>query len=97
MNTNWLGGKNVFALSQAIISIRRLSRFLSCSEHELELEEKGNIPSSSSKEQSDMAVVIHDASCAWSSSGEQVQDLILDHVTLRLPKGSLVAVIGEVS
>ncbi|GFZ04617.1 multidrug resistance-associated protein 11 [Actinidia rufa] len=85
-------------LIDAIISIRRLSRFLSCSEHELELEleEKGNIPSSSSKEQSDMAVVIHDASCAWSSSGEQVQDLILDHVTLRLPKGSLVAVIGEV-
>ncbi|PSS06452.1 ABC transporter C family member 13 like [Actinidia chinensis var. chinensis] len=83
-------------LIDAIISIRRLSRFLSCSEHELELEEKGNIPSSSSKEQSDMAVVIHDASCAWSSSIEQVQDLILDHVTLRLPKGSLVSVIGEV-
>ncbi|XP_057460907.1 ABC transporter C family member 13-like isoform X4 [Actinidia eriantha] len=83
-------------LINAIISIRRLSRFLYCSEHELELEEKGNIPSSSSNEQSDMAVVIHDASYAWSSSVEQMQDLILDHVTLYLPNGLLVAVIGKV-
>ncbi|XP_057460899.1 ABC transporter C family member 13-like isoform X3 [Actinidia eriantha] len=82
-------------LINAIISIRRLSRFLYCSEHELELEEKGNIPSSSSNEQSDMAVVIHDASYAWSSSVEQMQDLILDHVTLYLPNGLLVAVIGK--
>lgn len=45
----------------------------------------------------DMAVIMCDASCAWSSSEEVEKDLVLHHVTLDLPKGSLVAIIGEVS
>ena len=44
----------------------------------------------------DMAVIMCDASCAWSSSEEVEKDLVLHHVTLGLPKGSLVAIIGEV-
>ena len=43
----------------------------------------------------DMAVVMHDACCSWSSSNED-QNLVLNHVTLHLPKGRLVAVVGEV-
>lgn len=84
-----------FNLSQAIISIRRLSRFLSCPEHEPE--NTGKSPAlSCAKDHSDMAIIIHDACCTWSSSDKQDLDLILDHVTVHLPKGSLVSVIGEV-
>ncbi|KAA8540550.1 hypothetical protein F0562_024531 [Nyssa sinensis] len=89
-------------LIDATISTRRLSRFLSCSEHELELDWIGNPSSSScSKDQpdftfKDMAVVIHDASCVWSSSNEEGLNLVLNHVTLCIPKGSFVSVIGEV-
>ncbi|KAK3021801.1 hypothetical protein RJ639_047156, partial [Escallonia herrerae] len=88
-------------LIDAIISTRRLSRFLSCSEHERQQEHPGNpLSSSCSINQSeftfeDMAAVIHDASCSWSISGQEEQELILDHVTLAIPKGSFVAVIGE--
>lgn len=38
-----------------------------------------------------------DSCCAWSSSDENDLDLVLKHVTLGIPKGSFVAVIGEVS
>ncbi|KAK2986502.1 hypothetical protein RJ640_021377, partial [Escallonia rubra] len=89
-------------LIDAIISTRRLSRFLSCSEHERQQEHPSNpLSSSCSVNQSeftfeDMAAVIHDASCSWSISGQEEQELTLDHVTLAIPKGSFVAVIGEV-
>lgn len=89
-------------LIDAIISTRRLSRFLSCSEHKNELERTSESYSSSfSTDQSDptsedIAVVICDASCAWSSNDQEEPKLVLNHVTLGLPKGSLVAVIGEV-
>ncbi|KAG5537417.1 hypothetical protein RHGRI_024745 [Rhododendron griersonianum] len=82
-------------LIDAIISIRRLSRFLSCPEHEPE--KTGKSPAlSCAKDHSDMAIIIHDACCTWSSSDKQDLDLILDYVTVHLPKGSLVSVIGEV-
>lgn len=84
-----------FTLSQATISIRRLSRFLSCPEHEPE--KMGKSPALSyAIDHSDIAIIIHDACCTWSSSDKQDLDLILDHVTVHLPKGSLVSVIGEV-
>ncbi|XP_058226625.1 ABC transporter C family member 13 [Rhododendron vialii] len=82
-------------LIDAIISIRRLSRFLSCPEHEPEKTGK-SLALSCAKDHSDMAIIIHDACCTWSSSDKQDLDLILDHVTVHLPKGSLVSVIGEV-
>ncbi len=44
----------------------------------------------------DMAIVIHDACCAWSCSNEKEWNMVLNHVTLDLPKGSFVAIIGEV-
>lgn len=43
-----------------------------------------------------MAIVFHDACCDWSSSDEKELNMVLNHVTLDLPKGSFVAVIGEV-
>ncbi|TYJ33792.1 hypothetical protein E1A91_A05G126500v1 [Gossypium mustelinum] len=87
-------------LIDAFISSRRLSRFLCCSEQKPELEEKAKFQPSFSNEKydlvsNDMVVVMHDASCAWSSDNED-QNLVLNHVTLSLPKGLLVAVVGEV-
>ncbi|KAL4281559.1 hypothetical protein GQ457_03G042490 [Hibiscus cannabinus] len=87
-------------LIDAFISIRRLSRFLCCSEQKLEVEQKVKFQQIFSNEKydlvsNDMAVVMHDASCTWSSSNED-QNLVLNHVTLSLPKGILVAVVGEV-
>ncbi|MBA0836331.1 hypothetical protein Goarm_008558 [Gossypium armourianum] len=87
-------------LIDAFISSRRLSRFLCCSEQKPELERKAKFQPSFSNEKydlvsNDMVVVMHDASCAWSSDNED-QNLVLNHVTLRLPKGLLVAVVGEV-
>lgn len=43
-----------------------------------------------------MAVVIRDACGAWSSCNEEEQNLILNHITLHLPRGLFVAVVGEV-
>ncbi|MBA0720017.1 hypothetical protein Golax_007660 [Gossypium laxum] len=87
-------------LIDAFISSRRLSRFLCCSEQKPELERKAKFQPSFSNEKydlvsNDMVVVMHDASCAWSSDNED-QNLVLNHVTLSLPKGLLVAVVGEV-
>ncbi|GLT38273.1 hypothetical protein SLA2020_125310 [Shorea laevis] len=87
-------------LIDAFISIRRLSRFLHCSEHKVGMQQMPNLPSSSNDwsdfVSEDIAVVIHDACCAWRRSNEEVENLVLNHVTLGLPKGLLVAVIGEV-
>lgn len=87
-------------LPQAFISSRRLSRFLCCSEKKYEVEQEIKFQPTFPNDQSDlllndMAVVMHDACCAWSSSDED-QNLVLNHVTLSLPKGHLVAVVGEV-
>ncbi|KAJ7004811.1 ABC transporter C family member 13 isoform X1 [Populus alba x Populus x berolinensis] len=75
-------------LIDAFISTRRLSRFLCCSEYKHVLKQKA--------ECEDMAVIVDDASCTWSSSEEKQPNLVLNHVNLCLSKGSLVAIIGEV-
>ncbi|GAV71444.1 ABC_tran domain-containing protein/ABC_membrane domain-containing protein [Cephalotus follicularis] len=88
-------------LIDAFISTGRLSRFLCCSEHNPELERTVISPTSLSKDQpvvisEDMAVMISDACCAWSIIDREEGSAVLNHVTLSLQKGSLVAVIGEV-
>ncbi|KAM7471627.1 hypothetical protein LguiA_009810 [Lonicera macranthoides] len=89
-------------LIDAIISTRRLTKFLSCSENGPQKEQIEDSSSSyHSNQQSDfsyeeMAVVITDACCAWASSSQDDLELVLDHVTLALPRGSFVAVVGEV-
>ncbi|XP_071734179.1 LOW QUALITY PROTEIN: ABC transporter C family member 13-like [Rutidosis leptorrhynchoides] len=79
-------------LIDAIISTRQLSKFLSCVEHE-RFNEPTTSYSSSSKE---MDIVIKDACFAWANIDQEVKEPILNRVNLAIPKGSLVAVIGEV-
>ncbi|GJZ67089.1 ABC transporter C family member 13 isoform X1 [Tanacetum coccineum] len=81
-------------LIDAVISTRRLSKFLSCVEHEPRHGETQNSLFNSSGEEMD--IIMKDATCAWSSSDQEVKVPILDRVNLAIPKGSLVAVIGEV-
>ncbi|KAH9715831.1 multidrug resistance-associated protein 11 [Citrus sinensis] len=87
--------------AMAFISIRRLTRFLGCSEYKHELEQAANSPSYISNGLSnfnskDMAVIMQDATCSWYCNNEKEQNVVLNQVSLCLPKGSLVAVIGEV-
>ncbi|KAH9667477.1 multidrug resistance-associated protein 11 [Citrus sinensis] len=87
--------------AMAFISIRRLTRFLGCSEYKHELEQAANSPSYISNGLSnfnskDMAVIMQDATCSWYCNNEEEQNVVLNQVSLCLPKGSLVAVIGEV-
>ncbi|PWA36498.1 ABC transporter C family member 13 [Artemisia annua] len=89
-------------LIDAVISTRRLSKFLSCVEHEPRHGETQNSRSSSyprtffNSSGEEMDIIMKDATCAWSSSDQEVKVPILDRVNLAIPKGSLVAVIGEV-
>ncbi|KAJ4834345.1 hypothetical protein Tsubulata_020552 [Turnera subulata] len=84
-------------LIDAFISTRRLSRFLSCPEYRRHVDERADsVPHQSYFLTEDIPVIVDDACLSWSSSDEKEQNLILDHVTLRLPKGSFVAIIGEV-
>ncbi|KAD4585541.1 hypothetical protein E3N88_23142 [Mikania micrantha] len=78
-------------LIDAVISTRRLSKFLSCVEHESTSCPREEINFTAE----DMDIVMKDACCTWTIDHE-VKELILDHVNLAIPKGSLVAVIGEV-
>nr|XP_043635452.1 ABC transporter C family member 13 isoform X2 [Erigeron canadensis] len=79
-------------LIDAFISTRRLGKFLSCHEHEPRNLQTNN--SSSSYEEMD--IFMKDVCCAWSNSDQEVKKPILNHVNLAIPKGFLVAVIGEV-
>ncbi|KAM3380564.1 ABC transporter C family member 13 isoform X1 [Capsicum galapagoense] len=87
-------------LIDAVISSRRLCKYLSCFEKETNTENPSNclVFSCSNKqiELQDVAVGIHDASCTWSSSDQKEINLVLDTVNLLIPKGLLVAVVGEV-
>lgn len=44
-----------------------------------------------------MAVIFQDAECVWSSSNQEAQNVVLNCVNLHIPRGYLVAVIGEVT
>ncbi|GMN36333.1 hypothetical protein TIFTF001_005927 [Ficus carica] len=90
-------------LIDVIISTRRLSRFLSSSSDcKSKQEETDDAPShllvndQSEFTTEEMAVVFHDACCAWSISDNEEQNFTLNNVTLGLRKGSFTAVIGEV-
>ncbi|XP_023634190.1 ABC transporter C family member 13 isoform X2 [Capsella rubella] len=77
-------------LIDAFISTRRVSKFLCCLEHKKD----SSIDSGLASE--DLAVFVEDASCTWSSNIEEDYNLTIKNVSLRVPKGSFVAVIGEV-
>ncbi|KAG7036545.1 ABC transporter C family member 13 [Cucurbita argyrosperma subsp. argyrosperma] len=82
----------------AIISLRRLTRFLSCIEPD-----RTNISPSpiinNDQAESDVketAVFMSNACSSWSSSKEVEPNILLNNLTLEIYKGSFVAVIGEV-
>ncbi|KAL2242765.1 UNVERIFIED_CONTAM: ABC transporter C family member 13 [Sesamum indicum] len=83
-------------LIDAAISTRRLSKYLSCHESEFGLEHSSPIFYDEKFDSKDTAVSINDASCTWSSYDEKGFDLVLEHVNLVVPKGFMVAIIGEV-
>uniref|UniRef100_A0A1D1XUS0 ABC-type xenobiotic transporter n=1 Tax=Anthurium amnicola TaxID=1678845 RepID=A0A1D1XUS0_9ARAE len=96
-------------LIDAIISARRLSNFLSCPEFKFKVEqvsaevlhEADPLPISpfeglNDTDLSQMDVIFKDARCVWSSRYHEAQNIILDNITLGIPKGCLIAVIGEV-
>ncbi|KAL9323166.1 hypothetical protein ACSQ67_011219 [Phaseolus vulgaris] len=83
-------------LIDAIISSRRLSRFLACPEHKVEVGDTSSFLSEKLDSVQGLGVFIQDACCTWSSSEEQTLNLVLNHVTLSVSQGSFVAVIGEV-
>lgn len=91
-----------------MISIRRLSKLLSCPEHKSECKHpsygQSCVPNPSpcpSEGQTvidadQMAIFFQDASCVWSSSNKEECCTVLSRITMNLPKGLLVAIIGEV-
>ena len=85
---------------QAVISLRRLTRFLSCIENKIDPDRENISPSltiNNDQEVSDTAVFMSSACCSWSSSKEVEPNILLNNLTLEIYKGSFVAVIGEVS
>ncbi|XP_028766437.1 ABC transporter C family member 13 isoform X1 [Neltuma alba] len=87
-------------LIDAIVSSRRLSRFLSCPQNKSKVKETNSCSLPYHSEQPDssqgLAVFVQDACCTWSSSDEETLNLVLNHVNLSLSRGSFVAVVGEV-
>ncbi|KAI4331178.1 hypothetical protein MLD38_029388 [Melastoma candidum] len=82
-------------LIDAFISSRRLSRFLCCSEHRNSLFNSSSLTDTEFISEN-ISISMQDACCVWSSSSSDNCKLVIDHVSLVLPMGSLVAVIGEV-
>ncbi|XP_030491896.2 ABC transporter C family member 13 isoform X1 [Cannabis sativa] len=89
-------------LIDVIISTRRLSQFLSSFESKSKEETTDDsIPQLQLNNQSkyaleNMAVFFHSASCAYSINDKEEWNLVLYNVSLGLPRGSYIAVIGEV-
>nr|QGP74118.1 ABCC transporter [Sedum alfredii] len=86
-------------LIDAFISTKRLSMFMGFSEHGSGMGNEDSNASISTQLLSECyenAVEIHGACCSWSIDGGKEEIVALDNVTLGIPKGSLVAIIGEV-
>ncbi|KAG1326564.1 putative ABC transporter C family member 5 [Cocos nucifera] len=96
-------------LIEAIISSRRLSKYLSCPEHNSEREQSSSggrldtygpspclFESEVDAGANSKAIVFQNAICVWSSSYEVGHSVILDSISLDFPKGIFVAIIGEV-
>ncbi|KAL3633123.1 ABC transporter C member 13 [Castilleja foliolosa] len=77
-------------LIDAAISTRRLSKYLSSYESDIEPHSSFLIDSK------EPVVAVRDAFCTWSSYDEKEFDLVLEHVNLYVPKGFMVVIIGEV-
>lgn len=67
-----------------------MGKFLRCLEHNKDSSTDTGLISE------DLVVLVEDASCTWSSNVEEEHSLTIKHVSLSVPKGSFVAIIGEV-
>ncbi|XP_039119671.1 LOW QUALITY PROTEIN: ABC transporter C family member 13 [Dioscorea cayenensis subsp. rotundata] len=95
-------------LIDAIISAGRLSKFLTCPEidsdsghiFETNLQTSGSLQppcEDNADTDSSAAVVFHDLFSVWSSGNEDgEQNAVLNGITLNLPKGLFIAIVGEV-
>ncbi|CAM8929378.1 unnamed protein product [Rhodiola kirilowii] len=84
-------------LIDAVISTKRLSIFMANVVEDMENENEISTSTQFVSEcDENYAVLINDACCSWSIDDEKGKIWALDHVTLSLPKGSLVAITGEV-
>ncbi|GFP93552.1 ABC transporter c family member 13 [Phtheirospermum japonicum] len=83
-------------LIDAAISTRRLSKYLSSYESDIEPDSSSSTVNDEKLDSKEPVVAVHDAFCTWSSYDEKEFDLVLEHVNLNVPKGSMVAIIGEV-
>ncbi|CAN7081183.1 unnamed protein product [Brassica oleracea var. botrytis] len=77
-------------LIDAFISTRRVGKFMRCLEHNKDSSTDSSLISE------ELAVFVEDASCTWSSNVEEEHSLTIKHINLIIPKGSFVAIIGEV-
>ncbi|CAA0827331.1 multidrug resistance-associated protein 11 [Striga hermonthica] len=83
-------------LIDAAISTRRLSKYLSSFENDIEPGSLSPIVDGDKFGFKELAVAVRDASCAWSSCDEKEFNLVLERVNLYVPEGFMVAIIGEV-
>lgn len=81
---------------QAFISTGRLSKFLSCTEYTSQLKLHSTEHLHNIIPKGEMAVVFSEADCVWSSSKDIERDIFLKKISLDLPKGFFIVVIGEV-
>ncbi|XP_047963792.1 ABC transporter C family member 13 [Salvia hispanica] len=83
-------------LIDAAISLRRLNKYLSCKENDTRLNKSSPTFCDEKFDSKELAVSVDEASCIWSSYDEKEFNLVLENVNLRVPKGFMVAIIGEV-
>ncbi|KAJ4815042.1 Multidrug Resistance associated Protein 1 [Rhynchospora pubera] len=85
----------------AVISSRRLSKYLACPENNGDHHSKAPKSVFIGRESCDnnekpLDIGIYDASCTWCSNSASKQNIILNCISLQFEKGIFVAVIGEV-
>jgi ATP-binding cassette subfamily C (CFTR/MRP) protein 10 len=87
---------------QAVISSRRLGNYLSTPEHcSSSLTASADIVKDDFERNTETiydptAVIVRNICCSWSSSSTVEPSIILRDISLQLPKGLLIAIVGEV-
>jgi ATP-binding cassette subfamily C (CFTR/MRP) protein 10 len=88
--------------SQAVISSRRLRNYLSSPEHcSSELTASTDVAKDDFQRNTETiydptAVVVRNVCCSWSHSSTAEPNIILRDISLQLPKGLFIAIVGEV-
>ncbi|XP_057825504.2 ABC transporter C family member 13 isoform X1 [Cryptomeria japonica] len=96
-------------LIEAFISLQRLGKFLSCTElnshwtndnaresYRLDACHSNNCEENSDRDMENMALLVKNMECVWSNSQQEHQNPVLKQISLKIPKGWLTVIIGEV-